>query len=350
MTTKIAVGDAKTKLKLLPDESVNCCLSSPPYWLKRDYGAGAQELGKEATIREYVDNLMAVIDEIHRVLKPHGTFFLNVGDSYSTPGGTLRGNYYPETGTIRNPSNGAMLPKSRELPNKSVCLIPYRVAIAMQDRGWIVRNVVVWWKPDSMPESTQDRFTVDYEPVFFCTKSPRYYFKQQFRPYSETTRQPGACRNPNPTARASTGTAERPAKNLAVPGRTTHSLHIDRANGNDRNIFNPAGANLRCVWRIPTAGYRGAHFAAMPERLAEICIDAGCPLGGIVLDPFLGVGTTAVVAERMGRHCIGIELNPEFAQQAKERILAAQTPQFSTALPSASTTEGVLPGISANCA
>jgi site-specific DNA-methyltransferase (adenine-specific) len=320
MATRIAVGDTRKVLKLIGSESVNCVVTSPPYWCKRNYNAGPQEMGKEPTIREYLDNLLGVIDEVYRVLMPNGTLWLNVGDSYATQGGTLRGNYYPETGTIRNVSNGDVLIKSRELPHKSLCLIPYRLAIAMQDRGWIVRNVVVWHKPDGMPESVEDRFTVDYEPVFFCTKSPRYYFKQQFRPYAETTVNGTRNRIENGDAVCIT----RVPKNLSVPGRTIHTLHRDRAEGNGRDMFNPAGANMRSVWRISTAGYRGAHFAVMPERLVELCVEAGCPPGGTVLDPFLGSGTTAVVAERLARNCLGIELNPEFAEQAQERILAAR--------------------------
>ena len=231
-----------------------------------------------------------------------------------------------------------MLIKSKELPHKSLCLIPYRVAIAMLDRGWIIRNVIIWHKPDGMPESVRDRFTGDFEPVLFCTKSPRYYFEQQLRPYSENTviRCERFIRNgeafdphrhkfdPSRPTQAPMKLLGRIAKNLMVPGRTAHGMHIARANGNGQNIFNAAGANMRCVWRIPTARYRGAHFAVFPEGLVEICIEAGCPPGGTVLDPFLGSGTVAVVAERLGRHCYGIELNPEFAKQARDRILAAR--------------------------
>jgi site-specific DNA-methyltransferase (adenine-specific) len=326
MATRIAVGDARTKLRLIRSESVNCCITSPPYWMKRDYQAGPEELGREPTIQEYIDNLMGVIDEIHRVLMPHGTFWLNLGDSY-----------------VGN--EAALVKGNDELPQKSLCLLPYRVAIAMIDRGWIVRNAIIWHKPDCLPESATDRFTADYEPVFLCTKNPQYYFKQQLRPYSEKTLKrcksyvdngeafdPARHRfDPKRPSQAPAKVLENIAKNLMVPGRTTHTMHIDRANGNDREVFNGAGANMRCVWRIATAGYRGAHFAVFPEKLVEICIDAGCPTGGTVLDPFLGAGTVAVVAEDMGRTCYGIELNPEYAQQATERILAARTKRLKKA-------------------
>ena len=144
MSTRIAIGDAREKLRLIRDESINCVITSPPYWKKRDYHAGPQEIGKEPTIQEYVDDILQVIDEIHRRLMPHGTFWLNIGDTYITQAGTSRGGtYYPETGQIRNVTNGAVLLKSNELPHKSLCLLPYRVAIAMQDRGWIIRNVII---------------------------------------------------------------------------------------------------------------------------------------------------------------------------------------------------------------
>ena len=189
-----------------------------------------------------------------------------------------------------------------------------------------------------MPHSVRDRFTVDYEPLFFCTKNPQYYFKQQLRPYSDNSLKrfqqfiekseafdPARHKvDPSRASQAAMKVLDRFAKNLAVPGRTTHGMHLARANGNGQDVFNPAGANMRCVWRIATAGYRGAHFAVFPEPLVETCIDAGCPPGGSVLDPFLGSGTVAVVSERMGRTCYGIELNPEFAEQAKARILAAR--------------------------
>lgn len=327
MTTRIAVGDARRILKMFPAESINTCITSPPYWLKRNYSGGPCELGKEPTINAYIGNLLTVIDEVQRVLRPNGTLWLNVGDSYSTHSGRSGDNCCTERGAVPDVSSGKVLIKSHELPHKSLCLIPYRVAIALQERGWIVRNVIIWHKPDAMPESVQDRFTVDYEPVFLCAKNPKYFFQQQLREYSSGSlkRLKGGVGN---TTRPSPATIS--AKNLQVPGRTTNSMHLARANGNGRDVFNPAGANLRCVWTIPTAGYNGAHFAVMPERLVEICVDAGCPQGGTVLDPFLGSGTTGLVAERLERDFYGIELNPQYAQQATERIRAARRTKAST--------------------
>ncbi|MGA2062220.1 MAG: site-specific DNA-methyltransferase [Thermoguttaceae bacterium] len=339
MAIRIAVGDARQKLRLMRSESINCAISSPPYWLKRNYNAGPDELGREPTIQAYIDNLLGVIDEVYRILLPHGSMWLNVGDSYITQAGTSRGQRYTEPGRIKNVNNGEMLIKGNELPHKSLCLIPYRLAIAMQDRGWIVRNVIIWHKPACMPESVQDRFTVDYEPLLFCTKNPQYYFRQQLQPYSDATLK--RCKkyiengeafdparhkvDPSCPTQAPTKLLERLAKNLAVPGRSCHTMHRDRANGNGQDVFSAAGANMRSVWRISTAGYRGAHFAVFPEKLVEICINAGCPVGGTVLDPFVGAGTTAIVAERMGRDFYGIELNPEYARQATERILEARS-------------------------
>ena len=151
MATKIAVGDARKKLKLCPDDFFNMAATSPPYWLKRNYHAGPDEIGCEPTMQEYIDHMLGVIDEVYRTLAPHGTFWLNLGDSYFNEQ-TVAGN--------------------EELARKSLCLLPYRVAIEMEDREWYVRNVIIWWKPDCTPESAQDRFTVDYEPVFLCTKHP----------------------------------------------------------------------------------------------------------------------------------------------------------------------------------
>jgi site-specific DNA-methyltransferase (adenine-specific) len=312
------VGDARKKLKLCPPDFFNTVVTSPPYWKLRDYHAGPGEIGCEPTMREYIANLLAIICEIYRVLAPHGTFWLNLGDCYV--------------------GNESALVESEELARKSLCLLPYRIAIAMADLGWIVRNVLVWWKPDCTPESAQDRFTVDFEPVFLCTKNPNYYFKQQLRPYSEKTLK--RCRSfvangetfdparhksdPSRSSQAPMQILGRMApgiaKNLVVPGRTIHSMHVARANGHNQDMFNPAGANMRCVQRIATAGYREAHFAVMPEELAALGIDAGCPPGGRVLDPFLGSGTTGVVAKRRGCDFWGIELNPEYAQLARERI------------------------------
>lgn len=326
MSTRIAIGDARDMLKLVGSESIHSCITSPAYWMQRNYNAGPGEIGREPTIRQYVDHVMQVIDGVHRALRPDGTFFLNLGDTYATQAGTSRGTYYPETGPIRNVGNGELLIKSKELRHKSLCLIPYRVAIEMLDRGWIVRNLIVWHKPNGMPESVKDRFTVDFEAIFFCTKSPKYYFCQQFRPYSENTLK--RCKryiengesfdstrhkcDPSRPTQAPSKLLERIAKNLWV------------ADGNGQDKFHPPGANMRCVWEIATARYRGDHFAVFPEKLVERCIEAGCPPGGTVLDPFLGAGTVAVVAERLGRNCLGIELKSEYAQQARKRILAAR--------------------------
>lgn len=338
MSTTIAIGDARTRLKRLASESIHSCVTSPPFWMLRHYNAGPNEIGREPTIQQYVANLMQVIDEIHRILVPDGTFFLNLGDTYATQAGTSRGTSYPETGPIRNVGNGQLLMKSKELPHKCLCLIPYRVAIEMENRGWIVRNLIIWHKLNGLPESVRDRFPVDFEPIFLCVKSPKYFFRQQFRPYSENTLD--RCKryiengeafdptrhkvDPSRPTQAPSKLLERLAKNLRVPGRTAMGLHIARANGVGQDVFNPSGAKMRCVWQIPTANYRGSHFAVFPELLVERCIEAGCPPGGTVLDPFLGSGTVAVVAERLGRHCYGIDLNSEYAQQARERILAAR--------------------------
>jgi DNA modification methylase len=338
MSTKIAIGDAREMLRRIPRETINTSVMSPPYWMQRNYNAGPREIGREPTIKEYIDHLLEVMSELYRIQMPHGTCFVNIGDTYITQSGTERGQYYAETGGVKNVSNGETLLKSQELPHKCLALIPHRLALGMLDQGWIVRNVVIWHKKSAKPESVQDRFTVDYEPILFCTKNPQYYFKQQFQPYSASTIE--RCEryiangeafdptrhkfDPDCPRVAPAKLMERFVKNLHVPGQAPNGMHLDRANGNGRDVFNSQGANLRCVWSLPTANYPGAHFATFPEELVARCIDAGCPPGGTVLDPFLGAGTTAVVAERLGMNCLGIELNPEYAQQARERIVAAR--------------------------
>ncbi len=269
MATKIAVGNARDKLRLIHNESINCSVTSPAYWMLRNYHAGPGEIGREPTIRQYIDNLLQVIDEIYRVLMPHGTLWLNLGDTYSTQAGTHGVERISKTGPIHDVNNGDTVIEGNGMPPKSLCLIPYRVAIAMVDRGWIVRNAVIWHKPDGMPESVQDRFTVDYEPVFFCAKNPQYYFKQQLRPDAENTLK-DKDRPKAPLKRA---------KNLVVPGRTTHGMHIDRASWPQSGRIQPGRSQSavrvedtyrsfpRCSFRgVPGATGGDLHRGWLPPR------------------------------------------------------------------------------------
>ena len=340
------VGDVRDVLAELPDESVDCVVTSPPYWGLRDYGlppsvwggdpdcdhewisetvrvertanvrwqhteggggdgtrnrhakAGVDaddlrefgtiergkcqkcmarqvRLGLEPTPEEYVANMVEVFREVRRVLAKHGTVWCNMGDSYG--------------------------------PGKQLAGIPWRLAFALQDDGWILRADIVWFKCNPMPESVTDRPTKAHEYVFLLTKSPRYFFDQE---------------------------AVREASNPNSPFWSTHPNgqnavnRTDRLNGSNeaapntwlRDLQPNTGRNIRSVWEIPTQPYPEAHFATYPEALVERCLKAGCPEGGLVLDPFLGSGTTALVARRLGRRCVGIELSPEYAELAAKRL------------------------------
>lgn len=278
-------GDALTMLRTLPTESVNMTITSPPYWRLRDYHVAGQ-LGLEKSYDEYVRKLCDVFDEVKRVLRPDGTLWVNLADTFSGGGGMQKTPKIRNKKTQRFDGTRPGVPYT-DIPRKSLCLIPFRFAVEMVRRGWLLRNVVIWYKPDATPESVKDRFTLDFEYLFFFAKSPHYYFQQQFEPST----QPVTVR-------------DRPDKR-----------------------------NKRSVWKIATAGFDGNHFAAYPETLIEAPILAGCPEDGVVLDPFLGSGTTALVAERLGRQWVGIELNQAYVQMARERIDALCEPQ-TAAVPS----------------
>lgn len=306
---KIITGDALKVLRRLPPESVDCVVTSPPYWALRDYGV-ANQIGLESSIEAYLERLLAVFDEVRRVLKSAGTCWVNFGDTYAnkTKGGHRnkpQGNMYDSL------TKRATFPKLRAdltVPAKSLCLIPSRFALQMIERGWILRNEIIWHKPNAMPQSVRDRFSVDFEKLFFFVKERKYYFEQQYE----------AVKNP-----------ERLTRRLLDP-RKIHkraksywfSLRPKESEEQRRRILK-RGRNKRSVWTIGTTNFAGNHFAVYPERLVETPIRAGCPEDGIVLDPFLGSGTTAVVARRLGRRFIGIELNPEYVRLAGERIKSA---------------------------
>lgn len=307
-TNKIICGDARQVLQRLADESIDCVVTSPPYWGLRDYGVRGQ-LGLEPTISEYLDHLCAVFEEVRRVLKAAGTCWVNLGDtSYADQGGGNRSKVNPAvTGQLR------ALPartRGRELPAKSLCQIPARFALAMAARGWVLRNEIIWWKPNCMPSSARDRFTMDFEKVFFFVKQKRYYFDQQFEPVRDRGRLSRRLLNPTVRRKRRYGDARIAAFNPQT------------AEASRRRV--PAtGRNKRCVWALATRPYLGNHFAVYPPELIETPIQAGCPKGGIVLDPFLGSGATALTARKLGRKFIGIDINPAYVRQARSRL--AQT-------------------------
>lgn len=304
---RIISGDSLKILKRLPSESVDCVVTSPPYWMLRDYRVKGQ-IGLEASIEDYLKKLLNVFAEIRRVLLPAGTVWVNFGDTYANPskGGQqneVRGDLFDSL------TKRAKLPKLKTkltISAKSLCLIPERFAIKMIEAGWILRNQIIWHKPNVMPQSVRDRFTVDFEKMFFFVKQKRYYFERQYEPLKSPEEMRRKFSNPfvNHHYRQ---TLRKRQTNLEVVKQAQAAI-LKR------------GRNKRCVWSIGTGTTNGNHSAVYPPRLIETPIKAGCPKDGIVLDPFMGSGTTAVVAKRLGRNFIGIELNKNYVKLSKQRL------------------------------
>ena len=378
---KIIQGDALEQLKKLPAESIDCSICSPPYWALRDYGVKGQ-LGLEPTFQEYINKLCDIFDEVKRVLKKKGTCWVVIGDtysgnsSYSAKGRQGFGN--DKIGNMKEYLDPKLPARKRgremvdmdNIQNKCLVQIPSRFAIEMTNRGWILRNEVIWYKSNCMPSSIKDRFTVDFEKMFFFVKNKKYYFEQQIEPSDDQSEQDyrRVLRRKN----ADKYQMKKPYQN------------------NFPKSFRENGRNKRCVWKVATKPYSEAHFAVYPEELIETPIKAGCPQfvcskcgkarekiydkkttfhsgsgksnnppkgkwdgleqqisgdydirmgpkiefidkgyddcgcgakfeGGIVLDIFMGSGTTASVARQFGRKYLGIELNPEYIKLAEKR-------------------------------
>ena len=360
-------GDVLATLRSLPDEIVNCCVTSPPYWGLRDYGTATwvggsaecdhrgkpfatkanvnrntngsndtknqedrefykeqcpkcgairkdQQLGLEKTPEEYVARMVDVFREVRRVLKPDGTLWLNLGDSYVS--GKSRYSSKPQTIAGRShdePDNGKKpdLYYHPYLKDKDLCGIPWRVAFALQADGWYLRQDIIWHKPNPMPESVTDRCTKAHEYVFLMSKSARYCFD------SEAIKEPANYDGRKDTVMK--GSAK--YQNGYFPTDVnTQSIALK---GHERWKENADGVkvrNKRSVWTVTTKPFKEAHFATFPLDLIRPMIVAGCPAGGIVLDPFMGSGTTAIAAIRQGKRYIGIDLNPEYCEIAKRRI------------------------------
>lgn len=288
-------GDALDVLRTLPDASVDCCVTSPPYFGLRDYGVDGQ-LGAEASPAEYVENLRVLFAEVRRVLADDGTLWLNLGDSY-----------YSGKGAPTQPDlkNEARRPGVRSLDKggatwakpKDLLGIPWRVAFALQDDGWTLRNSIIWHKPNAMPESVTDRLSTRHENVFMFSKSRRYWFDlDAVREPAETADRKGPRRSYAPGSASSMRDGEHQAMTGPFTGLP----------------LNENGKNPGDVWSIPTTPFAGAHFAVMPPVLAERCILAGCKQGGTVLDPFSGSGTTGLAAAKHGRRYVGINLNADY--------------------------------------
>ncbi len=324
---RILVGDCLELLSTLPEESVHCVVTSPPYWGLRDYGM-EDAIGLEPTFEEHIETLVTVFREVRRVLRKDGTCWLNCGDSYA--GGGRGGNPADSSHRKQATNRGSLIPPSpvsNGLKPKDLLMMPARVALAFQADGWWLRSEIIWHKPNPMPESVRDRPTSAHEKVYLLTKSARYFYDAEAVrvPMAEATLSHGQWKTgPRARHRANcneSAAAWNPPKSDKQRGHSRrHAGFNDRWDALSKEGQQATGANLRNVWTIPTFGFPGAHFATFPTKLVEPCIKAGCPEGGTVLDPFGGAGTVGLVADRLGRDAILIELNPDYAQMAERRI------------------------------
>jgi len=303
MTWEIKVGNCLEILKGMDSESIHCCVTSPPYWALRNYDHPNQ-LGQEPTPEEYVNNLISVFREVKRVLREDGTLWLNLGDSYVGTGS--KGKHKDPKSKSRNGQKNANNSKVQGLKPKDMVGIPWRVAFALQSDGWYLRSDIIWHKNNCMPSSVKDRPTSSHEHIFLLSKNQNYYYNK------DATLEPLA--HPDLCDKGPSGFGG--LKHTSMSKNTTNSTY----SGRKYDAKKLKGKNKRDVWIVPTSGYKGSHVAVYPPKLIEPCILAGCPDGGIVLDPFSGSGTTGVVACQKNRSYIGIELNPDYAKLSEERL------------------------------
>lgn len=300
MTIEILQGDCRDVLGSLPDGSINCCVTSPPYFGLRDYGVEGQ-LGLEPTPDEFVSAMVEVFREVRRVLRDDGTLWLNLGDSYANDGkwgGSTGGKH--ASALHGNSGIGRRL-LTTGLKPKDLIGIPWRVAFALQADGWYLRQDIIWHKPNPMPESVTDRCTKAHEYIFLFAKSERYYFD------ADAIKEQAVSNH---------------ASGNGFKGRQGGAIHMPMSGGaGTADQWLPGGMrNRRSVWTVSTKPFKGAHFATFPPDLIDPCVLAGCPVDGTVLDPFFGAGTTGLVAQKHGRNCVGIELNPDYIAIANERL------------------------------
>lgn len=282
---KVLLGDIRTIASTLPDDFFQTIVTSPPYFGHRNYTgfSNASELGQEREPEEYVENLVGVFRQLRSKLRPDGLLWLNLGDTY------------------------------RE---KSLLGIPWRVALALQRDGWILRSDIIWYKPNAMPSSVKDRPTTDHEYVFMLARTPQYYYD------ADAIREPHVTFSENSRMRGGRNHFGRPG---GTPEAGKNAGNSNLHDGRWDQAFHPLGRNRRTVWEIPLSKFRDAHFAVYPERLVELCVLAATREGDFVFDPFTGSGTTGVVAYRLQRRFVGVELSSEYQSMAQRRIDAVSS-------------------------
>lgn len=295
-------GDSVGVLATLPEASVDCVVTSPPYFGLRDYGYDGQ-IGLEDTPAAFIDRLVNVFREVRRVLAPHGTCWVNMGDSYAANRSYQVSDSKHQAHDF-GASNASRVPEG--FKPKDLLGIPWRLAFALQDDGWWLRSDVIWAKPNPMPESVTDRPTKAHEYLFLLTKALRYWWD------AEGVREPA-----QDWSTGGPGTGIKPTDHYGAGNGGNGGLSAIAARYKAGEV--PAGRNVRSVWTFPTEPNPEAHFATFPRELVRRCLAAGCPEGGTVLDPFVGSGTTCVVARSMGRRSIGIDLNHDYLEIARRR-------------------------------
>ncbi|KAA6348021.1 Modification methylase DpnIIB [termite gut metagenome] len=322
---EIYIGDARSVLSTLPDKSVSCCVTSPPYYGLRDYGVTGQ-IGQEDTPEEYIKRLVDIFREIRRILTDEGVLWLNIGDCYwrgkgrngERTGEDQQERYREGKSINRGCSNTgikntitAQNGKHEVIKPKDLIGIPWMLAFALRADGWYLRQEIIWHKPNPMPESVKDRCTKSHESIFLFTKSPRYYF--DYEAIMEPAKYDGRK-----------DTRAKGSHKYSQPGVTGLKPQTFAARGHERWTVKDGIylRNKRSVWTVATKPLREEHFAPYPEGLITDCIKAGCPQDGVVIDPFFGSGTTGVVSRKLSRSYIGIELNPEYVGIARKRLNA----------------------------
>lgn len=311
--SKIICADAVEGLKTVASKTVDMCVTSPPYYGLRDYGVDGQ-IGVEQSPQEYVERLVGVFDEVYRVLKDDGTLWLNIADSYAGSGkgkGLAKEKNEKNRPLYDSDSTVHTMPKRWGIVKpKDMIGIPWMLAFALRDRGWYLRSDIIWYKPNCLPEAVKDRPTKTYEHIFLLSKSPHYYYDYM------------AIREPLKKVSKARYKRGRSDKSKYATDKNLQGINRKR---DDFSAFDQEYRRKRDVWEVSTNTYRmDEHFAMFPERLIEPCVLAGSRVGGIVLDPFFGSGTTGAVAKRLGRKYIGIELNPRYCCKAEMRIATVQ--------------------------